>query len=44
MTARQPAAGGSAGLQKTVGRAAAGLGAVATVLGAVVYVFRARLF
>ena len=44
MTARQPAAEGSAGLQKTVGRAAAGLGAVATVLGAVVYVFRARLF
>ena len=31
-------------LQKVVGRTAAGLGATATILGAVLYVFRARLF
>ena len=40
-----PATGAqSTTLQKFVGRTIAGLGATATVLGAVLYLFRARLF
>ena len=44
-TVDQPAASAErSSAQKIVGRTAAGLGVVGTILSAVLYVFRARLF